>query len=98
MTLNSLRGTNLKYFPYVFTEQGVTMLSSVLHSDCAVQMNIAIMRAFVEMRRLAMLENDWKINLEKIKERSAEEIFKTSKISTSLELKYGVAISILSSR
>ena len=41
-----------RYLPYVFTEQGVAMLSSVLNSDRAVQVNIAIMRAFVRMRRL----------------------------------------------
>ncbi|SRR5258708_23814273 len=41
-----------RYMPYVFTEQGVAMLSSVLNSDRAVQVNIAIMRAFVNMRRL----------------------------------------------
>ncbi len=39
--------------PLVFTEQGVAMLSSVLNSDRAVQVNIAIMRAFVIMRRIA---------------------------------------------
>jgi hypothetical protein len=39
--------------PYAFTEQGVAMLSSVLKSDRAVQVNIAIMRAFVQMRELA---------------------------------------------
>jgi hypothetical protein len=39
--------------PYAFTEQGVAMLSSVLSSDRAVQMNIAIMRAFVQLRELA---------------------------------------------
>ncbi len=38
--------------PYVFTEQGVAMLSSVLHSPRAVQVNIAIMRTFVQLRRL----------------------------------------------
>ena len=42
-----------RYNPYVFTEQGVAMLSSVLNSDRAVQVNIAIMRAFVQMRELA---------------------------------------------
>lgn len=42
-----------RYNPYVFTEQGVAMLSSVLNTDRAVQVNIAIMRAFVEMRQLA---------------------------------------------
>ncbi|MEO6654583.1 MAG: ORF6N domain-containing protein [Pyrinomonadaceae bacterium] len=41
-----------RYMPYVFTEQGVAMLSSVLNSGRAVQVNIAIMRAFVNMRRL----------------------------------------------
>lgn len=39
-----------RYLPYVFTEQGVAMLSSVLRSERAVQVNIAIMRAFVAMR------------------------------------------------
>jgi hypothetical protein len=39
--------------PFVFTEQGIAMLSSVLNSDRAVQVNIAIMRAFVQMRELA---------------------------------------------
>ncbi|MBC5745698.1 ORF6N domain-containing protein [Lachnospiraceae bacterium MD308] len=37
--------------PYVFTEQGISMLASVLHSDAAVNVSIGIMRAFVEMRR-----------------------------------------------
>jgi hypothetical protein len=38
--------------PYAFTEQGVAMLSSVLHSDRAVQVNIEIMRAFVRLRQM----------------------------------------------
>jgi phage regulator Rha-like protein len=42
-----------RYAPYVFTEQGIAMLSSVLNSNQAVQVNIAIMRAFVQMRELA---------------------------------------------
>lgn len=42
-----------RYAPYVFTEQGVAMLSGVLRSDRAVAVNIAIMRAFVELRRAA---------------------------------------------
>ena len=37
--------------PYVFTEQGISMLASVLHSEVAVNVSIGIMRAFVEMRR-----------------------------------------------
>ena len=41
-----------RYLPYIFTEQGVAMLSGVLNSPRAVQVNIAIMRAFVRMRRM----------------------------------------------
>jgi hypothetical protein len=44
------RGQHRKYLPYVFTEQGVTMLSSVLHSKRAIQANIAIMRAVVKLK------------------------------------------------
>lgn len=40
-----------RYHPYAFTEQGVAMLSSVLNSEWAIQVNIAIMRAFVNMRK-----------------------------------------------
>ena len=46
------RGQHLKYAPYAFTEQGVAMLSSVLRSPRAVQVNIAIMRTFVQLRRM----------------------------------------------
>ena len=45
------RGQHSKYLSYAFTEQGVAMLSSVLRSKKAVQVNIAIMRAFVHLRR-----------------------------------------------
>ena len=46
--------------PYAFTEQGVAMLSGVLNSDKAIQMNISIMRAFVEVRKLIYRQNDLK--------------------------------------
>jgi hypothetical protein len=46
------RGQNLKHLPHAFTEQGVAMLSSVLRSERAVQVNVAIMRAFVGLRRM----------------------------------------------
>ncbi len=41
-----------RYLPYAFTEQGVAMLSSVLNSDRAIEVNIAIMRAFVRLREI----------------------------------------------
>jgi phage regulator Rha-like protein len=46
------RGQHSKYPPFVFTEQGVAMLSSVLNSDRAIQVNIEIMRAFVRLRQM----------------------------------------------
>jgi len=42
-----------RYLPYLFTEQGVAMLSTILNSEIAIQVNIAIMRAFVKMREIA---------------------------------------------
>lgn len=44
----------LRKLPYAFTEQGVAMLSGIINSEKAIVMNIAIMRAFVEMRRMAL--------------------------------------------
>ncbi len=52
VTSNEGRGGR-RYAPYVFTEQGVAMLSGVLRSDRAIAVNIEIMRAFVELRRAA---------------------------------------------
>lgn len=50
-TLNMERGKHLKYMPYAFTESGVAMLSGVLRSSIAIDVNIRIMRAFVSMRK-----------------------------------------------
>lgn len=47
---NNGRGTHRKYLPYVFTEQGIAMLSAILKSNTAVQVSINIMNTFVEMR------------------------------------------------
>jgi len=52
---------NLKFsaqLPYAFTEQGVAMLSSVLHSENAIQVNIAIMRAFVKLKQILSMNKD----------------------------------------
>lgn len=48
----SMKKRNTSLIPYAFTEHGVTMLSSVLRSERAVKMNIAIVRAFISMRKL----------------------------------------------
>lgn len=60
---------------YVFTEQGVAMLSSVLHSPTAVQVNIEIMRAFVRLRRMLEKHADLALKLETI-ERKYDQQFK----------------------
>jgi hypothetical protein len=51
-TLNSSRGSNIKYRPFAFTEIGVAMLSSVLNSPTAIDANRSIMRAFVYIRQM----------------------------------------------
>jgi phage regulator Rha-like protein len=57
-TLETGRGRHRKYLPHVFTEQGVAILSSVLNSDRAVQVNIAIIRAFVKLREILETNKD----------------------------------------
>ena len=54
VTLNPKKGQHIKHLPHAFTEQGVAMLSSVLRSDTAIEVNIRIMRAFVAMRSYIM--------------------------------------------
>lgn len=52
--LKSGRGQHSKYLPFAFTEQGVAMLSSVLNNEKAIEINIAIMRSFVSLRKFAL--------------------------------------------
>lgn len=63
------RGEHSKYLPYAFTEQGVAMLSSVLHSKRAIAVNIAIMRTFVKMRRLIMPYKDLVRHLDELEKK-----------------------------
>lgn len=60
------RGEHSKYLPFVFTEQGVAMLSSVLNSKRAVQVNIQIMRAFVKLREMIATHKDLAKKLEEL--------------------------------
>jgi hypothetical protein len=60
-----------RYAPYVFTEQGVAMLSGVLRSDRAIAVNIEIMRVFVELRRVASSYAAIEKRLEEIEHRCA---------------------------
>lgn len=52
--------------PYVFTEQGVAMLSSVLKSDRAILVNIAIMRTFVKLREVMLRDKELSLRLDQL--------------------------------
>jgi phage regulator Rha-like protein len=58
-----------RYKPYAFTEHGVAMLSSVLHSDRAVQVNIAIMRAFLQLRAMLATHEDLRRKINEMEKR-----------------------------
>ncbi len=58
VTLKTGRGKHRKYLPYVFTEHGIAMLSSVLKSERAIEVNIQIMRAFVKLREMIASHKD----------------------------------------
>jgi hypothetical protein len=60
------KGMNIKYLPYVFTQEGVAMLSGVLRSPRAEQVNIAIMRAFVRLRETLSLHKELAHKLSKL--------------------------------
>jgi hypothetical protein len=85
VTLKSGRGQHSKYLPYAFTEQGVAMLSGILNSDKAINMNIAIMRSFVEIRRLAWGQNHLGAQLLELKQRIGEHDVQLSQIYEALE-------------
>ena len=78
------RGGN-RYLPYAFTEQGVAMLSGILNSERAISMNIAIMRAFVELTRKLLQKNDLKEQLKEIKERLGEHDVQLNQIYEAME-------------
>lgn len=71
VTLNttSKRGRHIKYLPYAFTEQGVAMLSSVLRSKRAIQVNIHIMRTFTKLRTLLSTHKDLQRKIEEMEKK-----------------------------
>jgi hypothetical protein len=70
--IGSQKHRSTKLLPYAFTEHGVSMLSSVLRSERAVQMNIFIIRAFVKIRELLATNKDLAYKLEEIERRQLE--------------------------
>jgi len=69
------RGQNIKYLPYAFTEQGVAMLSSVLNSERAIQVNIQIMRTFAKLRQILATHEELRRKIEDL-ERKYDQRFK----------------------
>lgn len=63
------RGEHYKYLPYVFTEQGVAMLSSVLNSDRAIEVNIQIIRTFVKLREMIVSNKELRKRMDKLEEK-----------------------------
>ena len=74
-----------RYLPYAFTEQGVAMLSGILNSDKAINMNIAIMRAFVEVRKVLLQQNDIREQLKIIEDRLGEHDAQLNQIYDAME-------------
>lgn len=66
--VTSPKGGGRQYLPYVFTEQGVSMLSSVLKSKKAIQINVQIMRTFVKLRQWAIENKDLSLKLKELEQ------------------------------
>jgi len=79
------RGAFTKYMPYAFTEQGISMLSGVLHSDRAIEMHIAIMRAFVAIRQFVLQYNDLAEQIVDIKQSVSNHNEQLSQIYNAIE-------------
>jgi len=63
------QGKNVKYIPYVFTEPGVAMLSSVLNSKKAIQVNIQIIKTFIKLREMIATNKDLQIKIEEMEKK-----------------------------
>lgn len=65
---HSNTGIHLRHLPNLFTENGIAMLSSVLRSERAIQVNIAIMRIFTKLRSFLILENELRVEVKELKD------------------------------
>ena len=84
VTLNK-RGQNIKYLPFVFTEQGVAMLSAVLRSDIAIKISIQIINAFVAMRKIIQNNHLIYTRLDNVERKQIETDQKIEKVFKALE-------------
>ncbi|ARS41037.1 DNA-binding protein [Sphingobacteriaceae bacterium GW460-11-11-14-LB5] len=83
IVISSWGGT--RKLPYAFTEQGVAMLSGVVNSDKAINMNIAIMRAFVDVRKILLKQSNLNEQLTEIKERIGEHDVQLNELYEAME-------------
>lgn len=83
--MSSVKHLGAKYLPYAFTEHGVTMIASILKSPKAGAMNIAIVRAFIALRKLALQKNDLVEILNALKDRLDERDVQLKNIYDSIE-------------
>jgi phage regulator Rha-like protein len=73
MTLNATGSRRPKtYLPYAFTEHGVTMLASVLKSEKAIRMSIAVVRAFIALKQFVIQQNTISAQLQELRDRLGE--------------------------
>ena len=85
------QGSNIKYAPMVFTEQGVSMLSSVLNSKRAIKVNIQIIRIFTRIRQILTDNTDIRLEIEKIKNKLDNQDKNMEIVFRSLSNKYPFA-------
>ena len=91
VTLNENgRGQHRKYLPYVFTEQGIAMLSALLKSDIAVKVSINIMKAFIEMRKFLMDNGQIFERLTKVEYKLLEHDKKFNEVFNQLQLEENI--------
>ena len=76
---------NTSVTPYAFIEQGVAMLSGVLNSNKAIDMHVAIMRAFVEINKIVLRQSDIKEQMKEIRERLGEHDVQLNQIYDAME-------------
>ena len=91
VTLNKNgRGQHRKYLPYVFTEQGIAMLSALLKSDIAVSVSVNIMKAFIEMRKFLMMNGQVFERLTSVENKLSEQDKKFDIIFDQLQLEENI--------
>lgn len=85
----------LRYAPFCFTEQGVTMLSCVLNSARAIATNIRIIRVFTKMRELLLTHKDILVKLEQVEKQLIKQNVKTNKHDEEIQLIFGALKKLL---